>query len=187
MKVLIIPEDQTLDAFIVKPVVEALMVDLNIPGRAEVLPEPRLRGTGDALNPEVVRSIVHDNPMVDLFILAIDRDCNREGNQAKATAREDEHAPKLIACVAIEELDVWLLALYKAHLGAKWSDVRAECDPKERWAEPLLRELGNRGPGGGRKNAMRALKGNLKTLLALCEEVQSLKEKISATRESGRG
>lgn len=185
MKVLIIPEDQTLDGFIVKPVVEALMADLEIPCGVDVLPEPRLRGAGDALNPDVVNAIVRDNPMVDLFILAVDRDCNREGNEEKAAARAEEHAPKLVVCLAVQELEVWMLALYKAKLDASWGEVKAECDPKERWAEPLLSALGAGGPGRGRKKAMRALKGKLQTLLALCEEVRDLKAKLGAARAGG--
>ncbi|MEY4510413.1 MAG: hypothetical protein RLZZ450_2535 [Pseudomonadota bacterium] len=179
MKILIIPEDQTSDGFIAKPIVEALCADAQVPARVDVLPEPRLRGAAQALNPDIVREIIADNPMTDLFILVIDRDCDRDGHVAKATAREGEHAGKLVACVAEQELEVWLLALHRKQLGSlSWKDVRAHCDPKEEWAEPLLRQLGAAGPGGGRKGAMRALRGSLKTLVALCPELQTLQTKI---------
>lgn len=184
MKILIIPEDQTQDGFIAKPVVEAMLADLSIPGRVDVLPEPRLRGAGDALDSDVVASIVRDNPMTDLFVLVVDRDCNRKGHSTKAAAREKEHPGKLVACVAVEELEVWMLALHKEALGQRWQDVRAECDPKERWAEPLLRKLGTGGPGAGRKKAMQALKGRLQTLLSLCTELSDLKTKIANYRQS---
>lgn len=184
MKVLIIPEDQTLDGFIAKPIVDALLADLGIPARVDVLPEPRLRGAGDALDPEVVRDIVHENPMTDFFVLVVDRDCNRQGHDAKAAARETEHHGKLFACVAVQELEVWMLALYRDELGVRWPDVRSECDPKERWAEPLLQKLGTSGPGGGRKKAMRALKGQLQSLLSVCSELQELKTKLATARKS---
>jgi len=185
MKLLIIPEDQTQDGFIAKPVLEAILADLGIPGRVDVLPEPRLRGAGEALDPAVVRSIVDENRMVDLFVLVVDRDCDRFGHSQKAAAREREHSGRLISCVAVQELEVWLLALYRDRLDASWQAIRAHCDPKERWAEPLLEQLGTRGPGGGRKKAMQALKGRLQTLLSLCGEVLELRTKIAAARESG--
>lgn len=131
MKVLIIPEDQELDQYIVKPVVEALFQDLGRAAKVMVLPEPRLRGASQALDPELIAGIVEARPMIDLFLLVVDRDCDRERNSAKATARESEHADKLIACVAVEELEVWMMALHTGHLDAPFSKVRAHCDSKE--------------------------------------------------------
>lgn len=182
MKVLIIPEDQTQDGYIAKPVIEALLNDEGIPARVDVLPEPRLRGAGDALDPELVREIVDEYPMIDLFVLVVDRDCDRQGHEAKAAAREQEHAGRLVACVAIQELEVWLLALHKDKLDARWPEIRNECDPKERWAEPLLKRIGTSGPGGGRKKAMQALKGQLQSLVSLCDELQQLKGKLAVAR-----
>lgn len=83
----------------------------------DVLPEPRLRGAGDALDRDIAAGIVRDNPMTDVFLLVVDRDCDRRAHVALATARESEH-DKLFACVAIQELEVWLLALYKDQLDA---------------------------------------------------------------------
>lgn len=184
MKILVVPEDQTQDGFIAKPVIEAILADLSIPGRVDVLPEPRLRGAGDALDPDVVRAIVVDNPMTDLFVLVVDRDCDRQGHTVKAAARESEHPGKLVACVAIQELEVWMLALHRDSVDGRWQDIREECDPKEKWAEPLLKRLGTSGPGAGRKKAMQALKGRLQSLLTLCDELSELKTKIAASRQS---
>lgn len=181
MKVLVIPEDQTHDAYIIKPVIEAIVSDLGRRARIDVLPEPRLRGTSDALDPSLIRHIVDDNPMVDLFILVIDRDCDRDNNEARAAARAADHPGRLIACVACQEVEVWMLALHLNLIDAPFSTIRAHCDPKEAYAEPLLDKLGNRGgPGAGRKAAMRALSGNLKGLLARCDELSQLRAQISA-------
>lgn len=181
MKVLIIPEDQELDRYIVHPVIEALFDDLEVKARVQVLPEPRLHGAGDALDAAVVREIVEANPMEDLFLLVVDGDCNREGNDGRAAERQREHEDKLIACVAREEVEVWLLALHKDKLDTPYfKDVRTHCDPKERWAQPLLRKLGSAGPGHGRKSAMRALKGNWRSLCDTCTELRDLKERIAA-------
>lgn len=112
MKVLIIPEDQTHDPFIIKPIIEAIFADLERRAQISVLPEPRLRGTSDALNAALIREIVADNPMEDLFILVVDRDCDREGNDAKAAAIAAAYGGKLLACVAKQEVEVWMLALH---------------------------------------------------------------------------
>jgi hypothetical protein len=186
MKVLVIPEDQELDRYIVKPVVEALFADLEIPARVEVLPEPRLRGATDALDPSMVEAIVRDNPMEDLFLLIVDRDCNRQRNEDKARMRESEHAGKLIACVAIQEVEVWMLALHRDALAGSMSAIREHCDPKEEWAEPLLTSLGTDGPGRGRKRAMRAIKGRWRSLRSTCNELEALQERIRAWHAAPR-
>jgi hypothetical protein len=178
MKVLIIPEDQELDRYIVQPVVDALFADLSLSAQVSVLPEPRLRGTSQALDPVALKNIIHDNPMIDLFLLLIDRDGNRERNEAKAEARVSEHPGKLLACLAVEEVEVWLLALYRNRIELSWAEVRSNWDPKEAYAEPLLEQLGSFGPGKGRKRAMQALKGQLRKLLSLCPELEQLQKDI---------
>ncbi len=187
MKVLIIPEDQTLDGFVAKPVIEAIFGDLGISARVAVLPEPRLRGANDALDQTLIAEIVAENPMEDLFLLIVDRDCDRDKATDRAKARESEHPSRLLACVAIEELEVWLLALHRDQISVGWSMVRRECDPKERWAEPLLKQIGTGGPGGGRKKAMGRLSGQLKSLMGLCDEVGQLRERIRTFVQGRRG
>lgn len=171
MKVLVIPEDQELDQYIVRPVVEKLFKQLGKTPRIDVLPEPRLRGASDALDRETITEIVAENPMVDLFLLLVDRDCNRENNEPKARTREQEHTGKLLACSAWQEIEVWMLAGYKIRLASSWAEVRADCDPKERYAEPLLKELNSASPGGGRKAAMR---GVTVDQLMTCDELKDL-------------
>lgn len=185
MKVLILPEDQHHDQYIVKPVVAALFDDLGVPARVDVLPEPRLRGSTDALDEELIARILADNvAMTDLFVLIVDRDCNRESNAERAAALEHKHSKRMIACAAIEEVETWLLALHRSEVEARaklrWSEVRAHCDPKETFALPLLESRRSSGPGAGRKEAMRALKGQLRTLLSLCDELAELRSRIEA-------
>ena len=180
MKVLIIPEDPTHDPHIIKPIIQALLDELGRKAWVDVLRDPHLRGTSEALDAATIAAIVTENPMIDLFLLVIDRDCNREGNESKAATRAREHDGKLIACLAKQEVEVWLLALHTEQLDAPWQSIRAECDPKERFGEPLLRRLGSVGPGAGRKAAMRALPGNLRPLLSRCDELAQLKADIDA-------
>ncbi len=184
MKVLLVPEDQTHDQYILKPVIEALFADLEFRARVSVLPDPRLHGDSEALDPEVIRGIVRDNPMEDLFLLLVDRDCDRNHAEARAAAIQKEHATKLICCLAIQEIEVWMLALHADSLDAPLSEIRRHCDPKERWAEPLLKYLGTDGPGAGRKKAMRALQGQWHSLRDRCTELKSLQDEIGAWRQT---
>ena len=184
MKVLLVPEDQTHDQYILKPVIEALFADLEFRARVSVLPDPRLHGDSEALDPEVIRGIVRDNPMEDLFLLLVDRDCDRNHAEARAAAIQKEHATKLICCLAIQEIEVWMLALHADSLDAPLSEIRRHCDPKERWAEPLLKQLGTDGPGAGRKKAMRALQGQWHSLRDRCAELKSLQDEIGAWRQT---
>lgn len=101
-----------------------------------------------------------------------------------AAARQREHEGKLIACLARQEVEVWMLALHADRLNARFADVRAHCDPKEAWAEPLLDELGRDGPGRGRKRAMRALAGNWRSLRSRCPELGALQAAVSAFARS---
>jgi hypothetical protein len=179
VKVLIIPEDPTLDAHILGPVFEKLFDDLGRMARVEVLQDPHLEGIDQALHPEMVKRIVEENPMVDLFFLVVDRDCNRFQNEARAASREQEHPGRLLACLAIEEVEVWMLALHREILGERWNAVRSECDPKERYAEPFLQERGWLSQvGKGRKRAMRGLATQWKSLLTVCPELAVLRERL---------
>jgi hypothetical protein len=126
VKVLIVPEDPTHDPHIIKPIIAALLDDLGRKAWVDVLRDPHLRGTSEALDATTLDGIVAENPMIDLFLLVIDRDCDRANNDAKATARAREHEGKLIACLARQEVEVWMLALHADRLATPWQDVRAE-------------------------------------------------------------
>ena len=73
MRVLVIPEDPTLDQYILKPIIERVLAEAGGTGRVEVLQNPRMRGATHALNAGIVREIIEDNSMIDLFVLAVDR------------------------------------------------------------------------------------------------------------------
>lgn len=183
MKVLVIPEDQTHDQYVLRPVIEGIFHDLQKPASVSVLPEPRLRGSTDALDPRVIGAIVSENPMVDLFVLVVDRDCDRKKHSERVEQLEASHG-SLIACLAVQEIEVWMLALHRDELEkllkTKWRDIRQDCDPKERFADPFLDQRGSSGPGNGRKAAMREIRGKWRTLLSLCPEIDDLKQRIAA-------
>ena len=110
----------------------------------------------------------------------VDRD-GVESCAALAATREAEHPDRLFACLAIEEVEVWMLALHRERLGVPWAEVRADRDPKERFAQPLLRELAPRmALGGGRVRAMEPLgQKEWRTLLQLCPELGELQRRLA--------
>jgi hypothetical protein len=182
MKVLVIPEDPVLDRYILTPIVERLFSDLGQKARVTVLENPRLRGVDQALDPNRIMEIIRRHEgMIDLFLLMVDRDCDRKGNTQHARHLENVHPGQLLACLAVEEVEVWMLALHRQRLMATWADIRGECDPKERYVEPFLRAQGwDRQLAGGRPRAMRDLGKGWSGLLAACPELVDLKKRISA-------
>lgn len=184
MKVLVIPEDPMLDQYILKPVAERLFIDLGLAARIDVLWNPRLRSVNQALDASVVRHIVDTYSMIDLFLLIVDRDAD-EHRATRTRARETEHAGRLFACLAVEEVEVWMLALHRDRLPSPWAEVRGERDPKERFAHPFLAAHAPKlDAGQGRKWAMRDLGARWKGLLDVCPEIAELKARIAV--EFGR-
>ena len=180
MKVLVIPEDPTYDQYILKPVVERIFKDLERPARTWVLQNPRLTSIAQALDSTVLAEIVDKYPMVDLFLVLVDRDGDSGGRPARARAREDAHPNRLFVCLAIEEVEVWMLAIHRDKLCEPWNDVRAEHHPKERFADPFLDEHAPKlGPGGGRKWAMRQLGPKWQGVLEVCPELADLRQRIA--------
>lgn len=181
MKVLIVPEDPTYDQYVLKPIVERIFSDLARPARIEVLHNPRLTSVDQALDSIVLADVVDKYRMIDLFLVLVDRDGDAVGRPARAQAREATHRGRLFVCLAIEEVEVWMLAIHRDRLVTPWSEVRAEPHPKERFADPFLNEHAPRlGPGGGRKWAMRGLGSKWQGVLEVCPELADLRQRIAS-------
>lgn len=183
MKVLIIPEDPTLDRHILKPIVEKMFTEIGRRADVMMLENPRLSGVAEALAADTVKTIVGMYPMIDLFLLMVDNDGSQSGNATKAAQREAEYQDKLIACLAIEEVEVWMLALHRDEvrdtLGARWQEIREHRDPKEAYAAPFIQAMKwSDGVGRGRKDAMKALPTQWNGLLQVCSELAGLKRRV---------
>jgi hypothetical protein len=185
VKVLVIPEDPTHDQYVLKPIVQRIFNDLERSPRLEVLWNPRLRGVDQALDPTLAAEIVLQYPMVDLFLILVDRDGDRERRPVEARALELSQDGRLFVCLAIEEVEVWMLAIHRQVLPAPWSEVREEIHPKERFAAPFLAAHAPKAnPGGGRKWAMRQLGARWQGVLRICPELAELKDRIAAWLEA---
>jgi hypothetical protein len=115
----------------------------------------------------------------DLFLLIVDRDADAQRTE-RARSRETEHPGRLVTCLAIEEVEVWMLALHRELLPSPWTEIRGDRDPKERFAHPFLAaHAPTLDPGHGRKWAMRDLGARWKGLLDVCPEIAELKAHIA--------
>jgi hypothetical protein len=178
VKILIIPEDPALDRFILKPIVEHIFADLGKSPWIEVLSNPRLRGVAQAFDASVLAGIVATRPMFDLFLVLIDRDGDTR-RSALADQREAEHHGKLLVCLAIEEVEVWMLAIHRRNLNFPWRQIRSEIHAKERFAEPFLAEkIRKLNRGAAREWAMEGIGARWKGVLQCCPELKELQGRI---------
>ena len=155
MRVLIIPEDERKDQYILKPIFSRLLRSIGKPrARIRVCQDPRLGGIVEAMKPDRISEIVERyKGMMDILILCVDRD-GEEGrrhrlDQIEAKFRDDR---AFLAENAWEELETWVLAGLHLPADWNWKTIRAEVQVKERYFGPLVaqRNLSDK-PGGGRE------------------------------------
>ena len=154
MNILIIPEDFRKDQYILKPIFQKLVATLGSgSSRVRVCQDPLLGGVGEALKSSRMEEVIERYPMVQIFILCVDRD-GRVGRRQRLDEIEAEFGPAQIFLAenAWEELETWVLAGVDLPNDWRWADVRVEVEVKERYFDPLVARLGLSGsPGGGRK------------------------------------
>lgn len=180
MKVLVVCEDHSLDQYICKPVVERALAEVGVRGMVRVLTDPRLQGVSQLLRE--LPMILQDT-MEQIVVVVADNDCDREHTKRKLAAAA-EGDPRVVACCAMEEVEIWMLALHQKELGIPWKDVRSDCDVKDSVAVPFLRRTGrDKFVGRGRKDAMREILGSWRTLLDLCDEPKTFCSELRAAVE----
>ncbi len=187
MNVLIIPEDFRKDQFVLKPIVQKMFAEIGKPqAKVEMCLDPLLGGIDQATNWDSIRDILEMYPMVDIFLLLVDRD-GLEGRR-KALDRLETNATAILgddrvlfAENAWQEIEVWALAGQDLPKQWRWQDVRAEVNPKEAYFVPLAeqRELLDE-PGQGRTTMGREAAGNYRRLLSRCkEDLAALQKRLS--------
>ncbi|MXX04905.1 MAG: hypothetical protein F4X08_06085 [Gemmatimonadetes bacterium] len=185
MRVLIIPEDDRKDQYILNPIFSQLLRSLGRPGaRILVCQDPRLGGIGEALKMERISEIVaRYRGMMDIFILCVDRD-GEEGRRQ----RLDEFEAKFgdvrvfLAENAWEELETWVLAGLQLPANWNWNTLRAEVRVKEQYFEPLVdqRNLSDK-PGGGREPLAEEASRRINAIRQKCpEDFDNLAQRLEA-------
>lgn len=180
LNIRVVAEDHTLDQYILLPVVRAIFEAIGRP-RAKIKvhewPRGQPRGVENALSPGTIAGIIEDSPWIDLVILVVDSDCVPHREDA-LRARAAEHG-KVICCLAIQELEVWMLALHHRDLPCTFTEVRAHCHPKDEYAVPFLRRRGWASTlGRGRREAMRVVDAGFSGMLLRCPEVARLMDEL---------
>lgn len=188
MRVLIIAEDPTQDFYILEPVVKAMLEELGRP-RAIVRTcrNPIYRGISEVLKPAVLEEILDTYPMVDLFLLCVDRD-GEAGRRAQLDRREELCTQQLagqrrilIAEHAWQEVEVWALAgCDDLPADWRWREIRAERDPKERYFDPYvqMRRLSDT-PAAGRQTLGRQAGRQYTRLRQRCpEDIGALERRV---------
>jgi len=188
-KVLVIPEDFTKDEHILKPLVERILAECGRTSQILVCRDPNFQGVSAALNIELLRTkVVARYPMVDLFILFIDRDGN-DGRKVRTDHIEITLSGELagkgryfLAEVAWQEIEIFILAGHKLPTAWNWQEIRGDPDVKNTFFRQLVALRGTaKQPHDGRKKLMAEAIGNWQRIKSRCpEDVGALIERISA-------
>lgn len=180
-RVLVIPEDPTYNGYILKPLVERMLLECGKPrARVQIATNPRAGGyqAAKSLIPEFLDKYSH----YDLFLFLPDADGKERGGELTPLEEEaSRNELRLFCCAAKEEVEVWLLAGHVDRLGQEWSAVRGNASVKEEVFLPFLDKFGDpQRAGGGRDLLMQETISNYPGLLARCPELRELQERIQA-------
>jgi hypothetical protein len=193
LNVLVIPEDFRKDQYILKPIVAAML--RNVPRGASakvvVCQDPLLGGVDQATNWERLAEVIDMYPMVDLFLLLVDRDgdANRrislDGLERRASTYLGD-GRRFLAEHAWQELEVWALAGHE--LPWEWREVRSEPHPKEVYFLPYAASRGLLDePGEGRKTLAVEAASRYRRVRSRCsEDLALLEQRLSISRPRRR-
>lgn len=187
--VLVIPEDFTKDEHVLLPLIRRVLTDAG-KSNASVLVcrDPNFQGIGGALDYNRLKEeVVLRYPMVNLFILFIDRD-GRNGREAAVTNLADQIQPVLkesqqfLGVVARQEVEVFPIAGHDLSAGWSWQEIRTDGDVKNTYFIQLAeRQNTTHLPHHGRKKLMAAAMKNWSRIKARCpEETTGVAQAISA-------
>lgn len=176
--VLVIPEDFTKDEHILKPLVERILEECGRKPTVEVCRDPNFQGVHAALKLDSLRrEVIERYPMVQLFVLIVDRDGQPGRKQAtneietKLSAELKPMAKRFLAEVAWQEVEVFILAGLKLPADWRWADIRADADVKDTFFKQMvaLRST-SKYPHDGRKKLMAESIKNWQRIKSRCPE-----------------
>lgn len=189
MNVLIIPEDSRFDQHVLKPIIEALLAELDRPrAKVRVCQDPVLGGVDQATNWVRVSEILDMyRGMVDLFLLIVDRD-GKPGRRSALDGIEENarrvlvDGSQLLAENAWQEIEAWILAGMDLPAGWSWREIRAEVQLKETYYTPFARTRGvAEEPGEGRRRLALEAASRYGRVRRRCpEDVAALEGRIKA-------
>jgi len=186
LNVLVIPEDFRKDQYILAPLLRRMFEVIGKPqARIEVCKDPLLGGVDQALKWERVEEVIDMYPMVDVFLLIVDRDGKEgrrkaiDGIEGKANAKLGEERT-LIGENAWQEIEVWALAAQDLPTAWKWQKIQADENPKEIYFEPHAKKRNlTHEPGAGRTTMGREAAANYQRVRSRCKkDIVALEAKL---------
>lgn len=183
--VLVIPEDPTLNGYILKPLAKRLLQDAGKPNaKVRVLDRPRLRGYDQAVS-AIRDTLPQRYRFFDLWLFFPDADRASADAMVNLETNLFAQGITLFCCRAQPEAEIYACAAFRDQLPGTWADAREHLRLKEEVFEPLRSTLGfQRAPGGGRKWMVEQSLRNLPVLYQLCPETRELRDRIASLVEA---
>lgn len=191
MNVILIPEDPTRDRHILKPVIQAVLKEVGVPGLTVEMAPGNLGSVDAATDWENLEPIMDRLVYkTDLFLLCVDRD-GKSSRRDTLDYLEQRARDKLdtegfpdtafFAIAAWQEVEVWALGGLRDHPSDwTWDDVRSDPDVKDTYfAEHARRRGVDERQFGGRKALAEESASNYRTLRQKCPELQQLEQRVT--------
>ena len=181
-RTLVVPEDPTLNGYILKPLAEALLEDAGRPrAKVKVLDNPRVRGYAHAVQAIRGDDLHAGYVFYDLWLFFPDADRAKPDAMESLEAASRSRGVSLLCCPAQPEVEIYACVAFRDDLPGTWDHVRTHPRMKEDVFEPLLAKHGHpRRPGRGRDLMITKSLRNLPRLLQLCPETKRLRDRIVA-------
>lgn len=181
-KVVVIPEDDRLDKYILTPVLKAALAHIGKPhATVTMVSNPHPRGIDTVLKDEFFERVTRRYGVADLFLYCIDRDAstsndNRLRDLVSRVASLTRPSQRVDGRTAHQEIEVWGIAGSDLSLVPdSWETVRAHRDPKEAYFRPLAEAMNvHLGPGAGREHIGRLAGDQYARVRQLCPELQEI-------------
>ncbi len=179
VRVLVIPEDPTLNGYILKPLVEMVLAEAGKPAaRVTVLTNPRVRGYDEAVG--VIRGeLCSRYRFMDLWLFFPDADRASDDAMRDLERSLGKEGVTLLCCPAEPEVEVYACVAYREEIRGSWTAARSHRRFKETIFEPLLKAHGDpRRPGHGRGAMTEESIGRRRRFFRLCPEIAELRNRI---------
>ena len=182
--VLVIPEDPEQNGYILRPLVRAIMQDVDrSAAKVKLLTSPRVQGYDQAMK-SLRGEDLEVYGFMDLWLFLPDAD---KANDDAMRAVETHVAAKgitLLCCAAQPEVEIYASAAFRNDIREPWEEVRHHPRMREEVFAPLLARHGDaRRRSKGRDRMIERSLKNLPLLYRLCPELRHLRDRIAAHLE----
>lgn len=178
-KVLVIPEDPTLNGYLLKPLVEKVMEDAGKrQAKVLVLRDPKVGGFSQAVDLITSGKLRDKYGHYDFWLFLPDGDMAKDLREMEQKVVGQK--ARLITCAIQPEVEILVLAGHPKADVRPWAVAIKHPKFKETYFAPFLREHGDRrAPGQGREQLMREALRQYARIKRLCPEIAELEKRIT--------